>query len=167
MRAEYFRAESSHRKILLVGVDLVSKFHSVPPDIHCLRLEAASLSIWRPKQKFDLITCVHGLHYVGDKLGILQNAAQWLKEGGRFLAHLDYNNLRLKNGSARARIGKYLGNAGFEYNASRHLLSCEGPRHLSLAYRYLGADDTAGPNYTGQAAVNSFYEMSPQKRQVN
>ena len=24
--------------------------------------------------------------------------------------------------------------------------------------RYLGADDTAGPNYTGQAAVNSHYE---------
>jgi hypothetical protein len=25
-------------------------------------------------------------------------------------------------------------------------------------FRYLGADDTAGPNYTGQPAVDSYYE---------
>ena len=32
-----------------------------------------------------------------------------------------------------------------------------GPVALSLPYRYLGADDRAGPNYTGQPAVVSYY----------
>ena len=30
---------------------------------------------------------------------------------------------------------------------------------MDLPYRYLGADDRAGPNYTGQPAVDSYYEM--------
>jgi hypothetical protein len=29
---------------------------------------------------------------------------------------------------------------------------------FTLNYQYLGADDAAGPNYTGQAAVNSHYD---------
>jgi hypothetical protein len=30
---------------------------------------------------------------------------------------------------------------------------------FTLNYQYLGADDAAGPNYTGQAAVNSHYDQ--------
>ena len=30
---------------------------------------------------------------------------------------------------------------------------------MNLPYRYLGADDQAGPNYTGQPAVDSYYEV--------
>jgi len=163
--AQLFRGEGALGRIMLVGVDLVSMFYLVPPDIDCLRLEAAPVSIWRPNQKFDLVTCVHGLHYIGDKLNMIQKAASWLNQG-RFLAHLEYNNLHLRGGSPGTHIGKHLGKAGFKYNASRHLLSCKGPCHFSLAYRYLGADDTAGPNYTGQAAVNSFYERPPQKKKL-
>jgi len=33
------------------------------------------------------------------------------------------------------------------------------PSTITLPYGYLGADDQAGPNYTGQAAVDSYYEM--------
>src|SRR5262249_8577045 len=36
---------------------------------------------------------------------------------------------------------------------------CEGRKDFTLNYRYLGADDAAGPNYTGQAAVNSYYDQ--------
>jgi len=34
-----------------------------------------------------------------------------------------------------------------------------GPRHVDLPYRYLGADDRAGPNYTGQPAIHSIYDI--------
>jgi len=37
------------------------------------------------------------------------------------------------------------------------LVTCTGSRAVSLPYRYLGADDQAGANYTGQPAVHSYY----------
>ena len=37
---------------------------------------------------------------------------------------------------------------------------CEGRKITTLSYVYLGADDTAGPNYTGQPAVNSHYRRT-------
>lgn len=156
--AEALRAEGAQGKVMLVGVDLIPMFDLVPPDIKFLQLEAASLSMWYASQTFDLITSVHGLHYIGDKLGVIQRVARWLNPGGRFLAHLDYDNFCLKDGSARQVIGSDLAQAGFQYDDHRHLLMCDGPLHFSLPYRYLGADDQAGPNYTGQAAVNSYYE---------
>ena len=53
----------------IVGVDLVRMFYRPDPALTCLRLVEASLSTWHPDRPFDLITCVHGLHYIGDKLG--------------------------------------------------------------------------------------------------
>jgi hypothetical protein len=38
-------------------------------------------SVDRPRL-YDLITCVHGLHYAGDKLAALARAASWLTPGG-------------------------------------------------------------------------------------
>jgi hypothetical protein len=32
-----------------------------------------------------------------------------------------------------------------------------GPREVEFGLQYLGADDTAGPNYTGQPAVAAYY----------
>jgi hypothetical protein len=49
---------------------------------------------------FDLITCVHGLHYVCDKLGLIARAASWLVEDGRFVANLALDNLRFSGGSS-------------------------------------------------------------------
>jgi hypothetical protein len=40
----------------------------------------------------------------------------------------------------------------------RHRITCTGRRELSLPYVYLGADDRAGPNYTNQPAVDSYYQ---------
>jgi hypothetical protein len=37
-------------------------------------------------------------------------------------------------------------------------LSLENRQELVFELEYLGADDCAGANYTGQAAVNSFYK---------
>lgn len=146
------------QKITLVGVDLVPMFDPVPAELSFLSFEASSLNAWRPQQRFDLISCIHGLHYVGDKLGIIGRFATWLQAGGLFVAHLDYANFRLRDlTAAHLRIGRDLHRAGFRYQSKRHLLTCRGPVDSVLPYRYLGADDRAGPNCTGQPAVNSHY----------
>jgi SAM-dependent methyltransferase len=159
--AELYQLEGLSQRIALIGVDLIPMFDPIPDGLDCIHFEEASLAAWETTHRFDLITCVHGLHYIGDKLGLIQRAAGWLREGGLFLAHLDYDNLRLNDGtSVRARIGRDLRGAGFRYLPKRRILTCNGPITPQLPYRYLGADDRAGPNYTGQPAVNSCYERS-------
>ena len=126
----------------------------------CLRLVEASLSTWRPDRTFDLITCVHGLHYIGDKLGLIARAASWLVEDGLFVANLDLHNLKISDGRDPARrVASDLRRAGLGYDRRRRLVTCRGRREVNLPYRYLGADDQAGPNYTGQPAVDSYYEI--------
>jgi SAM-dependent methyltransferase len=149
-------------RIKLTGVDLVPMFDSIPPGAITVSLIAASVDKWNTQERFDLITCTHGLHYIGDKLGLVQRASGWLAPGGLLAAHLDYCNLRI-NGqvSAGSQIGKDLRRAGFRYARSRRLLTLAAHSgRVLLRYRYLGADDQAGPNYTGQAAVDSYYERT-------
>lgn len=153
--AEIVQAE--RLAIAIVGVDLVGMLAPTPPDLSRLRLVEASLGSWRPDRAFDLITCVHGLHYIGDKLALIARAASWLTEDGLFVASLDNHNLKLGALSVR-RFTTGLCRAGLRYDARRRLVSCRGRKHVSLPYRYLGADDTAGPNYTGQQAVDSYYD---------
>lgn len=143
----------------IVGVDLVGMFLRPDPGPMCLRLVEASLSTWRPDRPFDLITCVHGLHYVGDKLGLVARAASWLAEDGLFEASLEMLNVKIADGRASGpRVTAELRRAGLEYDHRRRLVVCWGRKVVGLPYRYLGADDRAGPNYTGQPAVDSYYE---------
>lgn len=95
---------------------------------------------------------MHGLHYVGDKLTVLARAVRWLTPTGRLVADLDLDSVRLGDGRPAG-----LRAAGLSYDAPRRRISCTGPRLLRLPYAYLGADDHAGPNYTGQPAVRSHY----------
>ncbi|MEU1589649.1 hypothetical protein [Micromonospora sp. NPDC005710] len=111
-----------------------------------------------PGRTFDLITCLHGLHYVGDKLAVLTRAAGWLTPTGRLVADLDLSSIRLPDGRpAGQRLTAQLRAAGFSYDSRRRRISCTGRRDVRLPYRYLGADDRAGANYTGQPAVHSYY----------
>ncbi len=143
----------------IVGVDLVGMFHQLTLGLACLRLVEASLSTWRPDRPFDLITCVHGLHYVGDKLGLITRAASWLVEDGLFVANLDLHNLKFVEGKpAGRRIAGDLRRSGLEYDRRRRRVICGGRKIVDLPYRYMGADDRAGPSYTGQPAVDSYYE---------
>ncbi len=143
--------------IEIVGVDLVAMF--AENRSRSLNLIAASLSTWDPAGTFDLITCIHGLHYIGDKLGLIARACSWLNHDGRFVASLDSGNLRLQPGGSSSRVfTKSLRHAGVEYLPSKRLIRCEGHRKLSLPFVYVGADDDAGPNYTKQPVVNSHYE---------
>ena len=118
------------------------------------------MSLLASRPPFDLITCVHGLHYIGDKLGLIARAASWLVDDGLFVASLDLHNLKIGDGHDPARrVTSELRRAGLGYDRRRRLVSCRGRRAVNLPHRYLGADDQAGPNYTGQPAVDSYYEF--------
>jgi hypothetical protein len=135
-------------------------FDRLDPAHRYLRLIEASLSTWRPDRPFEQITCVHGLHYIGDKLGLIVRAASWLVDDGLFVANLDLHNLKLSDESQSVRrVAADLRRNGLEYDRRKRLLICRGRKEVSLPYRYLGADDQAGPNYTGQPAVDSYYEV--------
>lgn len=142
-------------EVEIVGVDLVGFFREHDHESSRLRLIESSLRTWQPEAPFDLITCIHGLHYVGDKLGLIARAASWLVEDGRFAASLALRNLKLRGGAGAASL---LRGEGLEYDRRRRLVGCEGRRSIEWRLRYLGGDVDAGPNYTGQPAVDSHYE---------
>lgn len=56
-------------------------------------------------------------------------------------------------------VASDLRRAGLSCERRRRLVSCNGRKLVSLPYRHLGAGDQAGPNYTGQPAMNSYYEV--------
>ncbi|WP_062349943.1 class I SAM-dependent methyltransferase [Herbidospora yilanensis] len=136
----------------VTGVDLVGHF-AVPPAAN-LRLVVASIPGWHPSGKFDLITVVHGLHYLGDKLGVLAEIAGWLTERGKFAANFDVASVEA---GSRRKLLAALRSRGFVYDSRNRRISRTGPAVVEFPYEYLGADDTAGPNYTGQPAVVSHY----------
>jgi SAM-dependent methyltransferase len=161
--AEQLQAEGLAGGVEIVGVDLVGLFYRPAAPLAGLRLVEASLGRWRPEHAFDLVTCVHGLHYLGDKLGLITRAAGWLPPDGLFAANLDLGNLKFADSQAAGRdVAACLRRAGLDYDRRHRLVVCRGRRAVSLPYRYLGADDQAGPNYTGQRAVDSYYEPADQ-----
>jgi SAM-dependent methyltransferase len=142
---------------VLTGVDLVGPLVPAPTPPG-LELITASAATWTPSRTYDLITCVHGLHYVGDRLALLTRAASWLTPHGLFIAHLDPDSIRWADGASAARpVLAALRAAGFTYHARHHRLTLRGPRTVRLPFHHLGADPDAGPNYTGQPAVASYY----------
>jgi len=147
---------------VITGVDLVGPLRpaALPGG---LELITADLGEWSPARQYDLITCVHGLHYIGDRLALLGRAASWLTDTGLLVAHLDPVTLRRPDGTDASRpVVAALRAAGFEYSARHHRLSLRGGRVVRFPFTYLGADPCVGPNYTGQPAVASYYR--PQGR---
>ncbi|MFF4234201.1 class I SAM-dependent methyltransferase [Streptomyces sp. NPDC001820] len=143
---------------VLTGIDLVGPLapSTLPPAVELI---TASVATWTAPQDYDLITCVHGLHYVGDQLGLLARAASWLTPQGLLIAHLDPYSIRRADGRSASRPAlAALRAAGFTYSARHHRLTLRGPRRAHLPWSYLGADPHAGPNYTGQPAVASYYQ---------
>ncbi|MGW3412323.1 class I SAM-dependent methyltransferase [Streptomyces sp. NPDC000888] len=141
----------------ITGVDLVGPLlRTALPE--GLELITADLGRWSPQRRYDLVTCVHGLHYIGDRLALLERAATWLTGTGLLVAHFDLSTLRRPDGSDGSRpVLAALRAAGFHYSARHHRLSLQGGRPITLPFSYLGADPHAGPNYTGQPAVASYY----------
>lgn len=146
----------SGSEIEITGVDLVGMFDT--PDSGNVNLVESSLEDWEPAHQFDLITCVHGLHYVGDKLGVIARAVSWLADTGLFAAHLDPKNLRHSGYRDFGRVAtKALRESGLQFDARRRIVRYNAHLQLNWPWQYVGADDEAGPNFTGQPAVNSWY----------
>jgi trans-aconitate methyltransferase len=135
--AECLRDLGMAGRVAPVGIDLVDIFAVVPTGIGKLTLTAASAHEWRPSQDFDLITCVHGLHYVGHKFGLIARAASWLRPEGLFAGHLDLQNVNLVGRqSANARVGKEFKRLGLACDRRRHIVSCRGCRRIEFPFRY-------------------------------
>jgi hypothetical protein len=93
---------------------------------------------------------VHALHYIGDKLSVIRKAARWLKDDGFFLANLELKNLKFAGKeNSRKTFSDFLKKQGFTINTRKHHLVLKGNRNFELPVQYIGADDKAGPNYTG------------------
>jgi len=149
-------------QLSIVGIDLAG--HFLRHDLPGLELKKTSIESWhpQPKSKFDLVTCIHGLHYIGDKLETIKKLVNCLSDEGVFWANIDLANLRFASGGPAGRVVlKRLREHGIEYDKDSRLIHCRGDRTIeSFGFKYCGADDQAGPNYTGQPAVNSYYEES-------
>lgn len=150
-------AATAELNIEICGVDLFVEF---PRDRPTPTLIAASLSEWQPKQRFDLISCVHGLHYIGDKLGLLSRVASWLTPNGRFVANFDISSIKLTGDAKSKLVRAELERAGFHYDARRKLIQRQGASVVTFPFEYLGANDEVGPNYTGQPAVEAHYRRA-------
>lgn len=140
--------EAAAQGLDVEGLDLVDFFRPGPATLH-----VGDVLRWTPPRRYRLITCVHGLHYVGDKLGALARMRSWLQKDGRLLAHLDPANLRGVQGLSLLRA------AGFGY--AQGVVSATHGAAGGFPARYLGADDEAGPNVTGMRAVDSWYAPTP------
>jgi 2-polyprenyl-3-methyl-5-hydroxy-6-metoxy-1,4-benzoquinol methylase len=143
------------------GIDLTDYFDPVPESaVTSVVLKTVSAEDWIPQKEYDLITCVHGLHYVGDKLKVIALAAKSLKTDGVFVAHLDLNNLADVNGKDLKKVLlKHFRNKGIQYNSRTRILNISGRKELKFDFEYVGGDVNSGPNYTGQEAVTSYYRI--------
>lgn len=145
------------RSIQITGVDLVGMF--LPNNSSSLELVQCSVFEYAPTVRFDLITCVYGLHYLGDKLRAIQLTTSWLTDTGTFVANLEANNMCISEpGKGSRKIVRFLRDQGFEYLPAKHLIRRDGHADLKVPFCFLGADDSAGPNYTKQPVVDSYYE---------
>lgn len=100
-------------QVVLVGLDLVDAFDAVPGSAQGLELVCAPVAAWESARSFDLITCVHGPHYIGDKLALLTRAAGWLTPAGRLVADLDLAAVQVGGPAAARRLRSRLRAAGF------------------------------------------------------
>lgn len=149
-------------RVQMLGVDLWDDF--APVGAPCVRFVAADVVTYDPGTDVDLITCVHGLHYLGDKLRFLERCYARLAPGGVFIGHLDTDNLRFEaQGQASpvswsALLRRVRGDsASITYR--NHLLRMErignGPLHFGG--EYLGASVSERPNFSGMTGIDSWY----------
>ena len=151
--------DDERSRVRIEGVDLAGLFDPNRwPAIVTLREQA--LESWTAPRPRTLVTCVHGLHYVGDKLGAIALAVKALGAGGMFVAHLDLANVRHADGRPAVRsAAAWLRRSGITWDSRKSLVRRVGPCEVAAVPAYVGADDHAGPNVTGQPAVNSHYEF--------
>jgi len=146
--------------VQIVGADLVEMFTSEPtPGV---LLIAANVASFRPDRPADLVTCVHGLHYLGDKLGFLETVSEMLAPAGLFLGHLVPQNVRLADSgpSVWRQAVRQAGKNGV-VDLKSHVLRFErADVPLRFGMSYQGASVSAAPNYTGITVIDSWYTQA-------
>ncbi len=162
--AQFFQFNNQASKVELMGVDLVNYFSDYNDSLNnFLTLKDENISTWNSATKFDLITVVHGFHYIGDKIGTIEKLMKNLKPNGLLIGNLALNNIIINNvNNSSTEIKRYFKKNNIIYNSRTKILKIEGARMIENRYEYLGANDQAGPNYTGQAVVNSMYKKKKQ-----
>lgn len=146
--------------LTLHGVDLVDHFDPRSKQYPAITLTVASLHTWTTPQRYDLVTCIYGLHYIGDKLGLITKGVSWLNPNGIFLANLDLNHVLNQNGTAfTKKLINWFEASGFDVDLQAGVLRKTGSVVISSPFEYLGADDHAGPNATGQPGVAAYYRL--------
>ena len=157
--AKFLRENNYENKIDLEGIDLVSYFADYSGYEDIMKLAPMNLENWTPSTKYDLVTIVHGLHYIGDKIGLLEKISKSLKKEGIFLGNFSLENIRIQGvKDSEKMLRKIFKESGIVYNSRTKMIEITEPISLSSKFKYLGADDQAGPNYTGQPVVDSVYE---------
>ncbi|QHT68047.1 class I SAM-dependent methyltransferase [Rhodocytophaga rosea] len=145
--------------VKIEGWDVAGVFMNGHTSFSNLQFVTDTITNWQPTYHYDLITCVHGLHYIGDKLEVIQRCISYLTKDGLFIGNLDLKNIKKLDGTNLERqLRKTLQNCKIQYNLRHHLLTCEGKKQLKFDLQYVGADDQAGKNYTGQEVVDSYYQ---------
>ena len=142
--------------VTIVGVDLIPRQGDVEFDNQVDFIAQPALE-WKPVQRFDLITCVHGLHYIGDKLRLLKQLVGSLSATGFLVANLDLADICIEGGSRSNTAASVLRQFEIAYNRSTKMVRVDGTAQLDFPLIYVGADDRVGANYTGQPSVRSFY----------
>lgn len=157
--AKHFEANPKVNNLKISGIDLVDYFNDEVNEYKSLiDVQVLNLEYWKPTIKYDLITIVHGLHYVGDKLGLIKKAANALKEDGVLIANLDINHITIQNKKDSVNLlKKYFNKNSIQYNSKTKILKINGTTQINEEFKYIGANDEIGPNYTGQNAVESIY----------
>ncbi|MCE3225824.1 MAG: hypothetical protein K0S32_375 [Bacteroidetes bacterium] len=155
--ARYLSTKKLTNKCHFLGIDLLDTFPEVDKEISFLKFKSVPVNEWVPDQKYDLITCIHGLHYLGDKLKAIETVVSALTPSGLFIANLDLNNIRIDKKDSSSILKKSFKENGFVYNPRQKLLQKRGTANVHFSLNYLGADDAHGPNYTGQDSVASYY----------
>lgn len=155
--AQNFFTKGNSTQYELEGLDLVDFFQPYHPQLN-LSLNVLNLENWIPKKDYDLITVVHGLHYVGDKIEVIRKAVSSLSPNGFFIANLDARNIIIHGAkNPKQQILYLFQKNGLDYSTRKRLLSAMGKKTFECSLDYLGADDSAGPNYTRQEVVDSYY----------
>lgn len=152
--AQTLQTKFGKHSIRLLGIDLVDAYSGIPEQLHCLHFQTCAVAEWQATEAFDLITCVHGLHYVGDKLKTIEKCCAALTTEGLFIANFDYETVK-----CHTNLKTLLKKSGLQYNSRTRILSCKGKKSVSFKLKFLGANDKAGPNYTGQEGVDSHYSV--------
>lgn len=155
--ASYFNKRGQQDLVKLKGIDLIDTFAPIEKDLTCVEFETRSLVDWGSDQTYDLITCVHGLHYLGDKLKVIKAILKSLNPKGLFIANLDLGNIVIQGTNSKDFLRKYFKEEGLIYNSRSRIIKRVGPANLNYNFSYQGADDETGPNYTGQDSVTSYY----------